>query len=76
MVGRAEAFTSKHTARADPPPPSSHNPTNNQQDQDLKKYLDACEGGLEPAILRSFLYQLLHGVAYCHDHRVLHRCVK
>ena len=45
-------------------------------DQDLKKYLDVCEGGLEPAILRSFLYQLLHGVAFCHDHRVLHRDLK
>lgn len=39
-------------------------------DQDLKKYLDVCEGGLESNILKSFLYQLLRGVAYCHHHRV------
>uniref|UniRef100_A0A6V1T4R7 Cyclin-dependent kinase 2 homolog n=1 Tax=Heterosigma akashiwo TaxID=2829 RepID=A0A6V1T4R7_HETAK len=45
-------------------------------DQDLKKYLDVCESGLEPAILQSFLYQLLRGVAYCHHHRVLHRDLK
>jgi cyclin-dependent kinase len=44
-------------------------------DQDLKKYLDICENGLETSVLKSFLYQLLQGVAYCHEHRVLHRCV-
>ncbi|RLN37845.1 hypothetical protein BBJ28_00000475 [Nothophytophthora sp. Chile5] len=42
-------------------------------DQDLKKYLDVCEKGLERPILKSFLYQLLRGIAYCHQHRVLHR---
>ena len=45
-------------------------------DQDLKKYLDVCEGGLEAGIMKSFLYQLLRGVAYCHHHRVLHRDLK
>ncbi|CAM9316191.1 unnamed protein product [Chrysoparadoxa australica] len=45
-------------------------------DQDLKKYLDVCEGGLEISIMKSFLYQLLRGVAYCHHHRVLHRDLK
>jgi cyclin-dependent kinase len=45
-------------------------------DQDLKKYLDICDGGLETAILKSFLYQLLCGVAFCHTHRVLHRDLK
>lgn len=45
-------------------------------DQDLKQYLDHCEGGLETGILKSFLYQLLRGVGYCHHHRVLHRDLK
>jgi cyclin-dependent kinase len=27
-------------------------------------------------IFKSFLYQLLKGVAFCHDHRVLHRDLK
>jgi cyclin-dependent kinase len=45
-------------------------------DQDLKKYLDICDSGLELPILKSFLYQLLTGVAYCHHHRVLHRDLK
>lgn len=45
-------------------------------DQDLKKYLDVCESGLQAPILKSFLYQLLKGIAFCHQHRVLHRDLK
>jgi cyclin-dependent kinase len=46
-------------------------------DQDLKKYLDACgDNGLEAYTIKSFLFQLLQGVAYCHQHRVLHRDLK
>ena len=45
-------------------------------DQDLKKYLDVCDGGLTDDVLKSFLYQLITGVAYCHHHRVLHRDLK
>lgn len=45
-------------------------------DQDLKKSLDACDGGLEAAQTKSFLYQLLRGITYCHQHRVLHRDLK
>lgn len=45
-------------------------------DQDLKKYLDVNDKGLELPILKSFLFQLLTGVAYCHHHRVLHRDLK
>ncbi|CAK9040712.1 unnamed protein product [Durusdinium trenchii] len=32
-------------------------------DQDLKKLLDMCDGGLDPATTKSFLYQLLRGIA-------------
>jgi cyclin-dependent kinase len=45
-------------------------------DQDLKKYLDVCESGIELPIVKSFLFQLLTGIAYCHHHRVLHRDLK
>jgi len=45
-------------------------------DQDLKKYLDVCDSGLGYPIMKSFLFQLLTGVAYCHHHRVLHRDLK
>jgi len=42
---------------------------------DLKKYFD--EKGKPPVpILKSFLYQLLNGIAFCHEHRVLHRDLK
>lgn len=45
-------------------------------DQDLKKYLDVCDSGLGLPIMKSFLFQLLTGVAFCHHHRVLHRDLK
>jgi cyclin-dependent kinase len=39
-------------------------------DQDLKKYLDATgDQGMQSYTVKSFLYQLLLGVAYCHEHR-------
>jgi len=45
-------------------------------DQDLKKYMDAHRGEMDAQTIRSFLFQLLKGVAWCHDHRVLHRDLK
>jgi len=46
-------------------------------DQDLKNYLDACgDKGIDDYTVKSFLYQLLQGLAYCHEHRVLHRDLK
>jgi len=46
-------------------------------DQDLKKLLDMSgEAGLDPGTVQSFLYQLLRGITYCHQHRVLHRDLK
>jgi len=46
-------------------------------DQDLKNYLDACgEKGIDDYTIKSFLFQLLQGIGYCHKHRVLHRDLK
>jgi cyclin-dependent kinase len=46
-------------------------------DQDLKNYLDACgEKGIDDYTIKSFLYQLLQGIAHCHQHHVLHRDLK
>ena len=46
-------------------------------DQDLKNYLDACgDRGIDDYTIKSFLFQLLQGIAYCHKHRVLHRDLK
>ncbi|KAJ1621026.1 protein serine/threonine kinase [Pavlovales sp. CCMP2436] len=45
-------------------------------DQDLKKFLDQAEGNVDIRTLKSLLFQLLRGVAFCHDRRVLHRDLK
>lgn len=45
-------------------------------DQDLKKYFDSCNGEIDQDIVKSFLYQLLRGLAFCHSHNVLHRDLK
>ncbi|KNC46237.1 CMGC/CDK/CDK5 protein kinase [Thecamonas trahens ATCC 50062] len=45
-------------------------------DQDLKKYMDGIGGGIEPHIVKTYMYQLLKGLAFCHEHRVLHRDLK
>lgn len=48
-------------------------------DMDLKRYMDAKggeRGRLDPATVRSFVYQLLCGIAYCHEKRILHRDLK
>jgi negative regulator of PHO system len=52
-------------------------------DKDLKKYMDSYtnpvggqRGALEASIVKSFMWQLLRGIAFCHDNRVLHRDLK
>jgi len=47
-------------------------------DKDLKKYMDTHgdRGALKPPLIKSFMYQLLKGVAFCHENRVLHRDLK
>ena len=45
--------------------------------QDLRKLLDNNEsGGLHKSLVKSYLWQLLQGIAHCHTHRVLHRDLK
>lgn len=43
--------------------------------QDLKKYMDTCKY-VDMTLIKSYLYQLLSGVSYCHAHRILHRDLK
>jgi negative regulator of the PHO system len=47
-------------------------------EQDLKKYMDTHgdRGALDPSTVRSFMYQLLKGTAFCHENQVLHRDLK
>ncbi|KAI0047653.1 Pkinase-domain-containing protein [Auriscalpium vulgare] len=47
-------------------------------ERDLKKYMDAHgdRGALDPLTVRSFMFQLLMGTAFCHENRVLHRDLK
>lgn len=47
-------------------------------DKDLKKYMDVHgdRSALQPPLIKSFMYQLLKGIAFCHENRVLHRDLK
>ncbi|KAJ3415276.1 cyclin-dependent serine/threonine protein kinase [Chytridiales sp. JEL 0842] len=43
---------------------------------DLKKFLDTYNGDIDVPTIKHLMYQLLKGVAFCHEHRVLHRDLK
>ncbi|XP_041968470.1 cyclin-dependent kinase 2-like [Aricia agestis] len=43
---------------------------------DLKKLMEISKGPLRLDLVKSYLRQLLEGVAYCHSRRVLHRDLK
>eukprot|EP01090_Pellita_catalonica_P007338 TRINITY_DN17920_c0_g1_i1.p1 TRINITY_DN17920_c0_g1~~TRINITY_DN17920_c0_g1_i1.p1 ORF type:complete len:328 (-),score=42.35 TRINITY_DN17920_c0_g1_i1:683-1666(-) len=45
-------------------------------DQDLAVYLNKTNTPIHPKLVKSYMYQLLSGIAYCHSHRVLHRDLK
>ncbi|ULT96647.1 hypothetical protein L5515_011993 [Caenorhabditis briggsae] len=45
-------------------------------DRDLKQYMDSCNNAMQMNNIRLFLFQLLRGLAYCHQRRVLHRDLK
>ncbi|XP_003701381.1 cyclin-dependent kinase 2 [Megachile rotundata] len=44
--------------------------------QDLKKLLDSVKGGLDQALVKSYLYQLLKAISFCHLRCILHRDLK
>jgi len=46
---------------------------------DLKKYMDTNipkDGQMDPKLMKSYTYQLLQGLLFCHQRRVLHRDLK
>jgi len=46
-------------------------------EKDLKKHMDEQDSApLDPAVVKSFLYQILKGINFCHSRRVLHRDLK
>lgn len=47
-------------------------------DKDLKKFMDSrgTGGQLDFITIKSFMHQLLQGIAFCHNNRVLHRDLK
>jgi len=47
-------------------------------DHDLKKHMDGhiATGGMPGHMVKSYMYQMLQGIAFCHAHRVLHRDLK
>jgi len=45
-------------------------------EQDLKKYFDSCGGSIPPSTTKSFMYQLMKGLDFCHSQHILHRDLK
>jgi serine/threonine protein kinase len=45
-------------------------------DKDLKKHMEACEGNLSPRTVKSYTYQLVKGLEFCHVRGVMHRDLK
>lgn len=45
-------------------------------EMDLKKYMDQHGYNITPALVKSYMYQLLKGICFCHGRRILHRDLK
>ena len=45
-------------------------------DKDLKKYMEACDGPLNPQLIKSYTHQMLKGLEFCHVRGVMHRDLK
>jgi serine/threonine protein kinase len=45
-------------------------------DQDLKRHMDHTQGMLQPRLVKSYMFQLLKGMMFCHQRGILHRDLK
>jgi len=45
-------------------------------DQDLKQYMDSSPQMLDTHLVKTYMYQMMKGILFCHSHRVLHRDLK
>lgn len=45
-------------------------------DRDLKYMMETTKAKLSPGIVKSYAYQMLSGLCYCHCHRIIHRDMK
>jgi len=45
-------------------------------DQDLKKYMDSCRKPINPMLIKSYVWQMLQGIEFCHQRGVMHRDLK
>jgi serine/threonine protein kinase len=45
-------------------------------DTDLRRYLENARSGLPLLVIKSYAYQILSGLSYCHSHRIMHRDMK
>jgi len=45
-------------------------------DMDLKKLLEKGQNCFTPQLVKSYMYQMLDAIAFCHIHRILHRDLK